>query len=357
MSYYEYNSYDKENIMDKEYTAKLNKICNLMTKRKWDYKDTSRASGVNLRTLESILNGDRILEPKQLDQMYEIIRDSKKSNLLKFEKPIVMTFYAYKGGIGKSSLAYNLAYSLAQMGYKILVIDADGQADTSSMLYSKFLSLGNKNLFEAMYHSHDLVKGGYVFSTDYDNLDVVVANMKMELMEATVALKTEPQRKQILELCFKTIIEENYYDMVIIDRDKNAGLVSGLFLEKTDFIIMPVLSQMLSVKSAPNTRSFIEACKERNSKLQILGMVWNLVDKRKNPRNTSAKDFYDGFDNLLFNTIIPVSADFESSQDYMMPLGVYKSNGEANKKIQEFTIEVLERIEKSLKERGDGLLV
>jgi|GEM_PF-2116401 len=343
--------------MDKAYTVKLGKIHNLMSKRKWDYKDTFRASGINMRTLEMVLNGDRILETDQLDQMYEIIRDSKKPNLLKLKKPIFMTFYAYKGGIGKSSLAYNLAYSLAQMGYKILVIDADGQADTSSMLKNNFLSLGNKNLFEAMYHSHDLVKGGYVFPTGYDNLDVVVANMKMELMEATVALKNEPQRKQILDSCFKTIIEENYYDMVIIDRDKNAGLVSGLFLEKTDFIIMPVLSQMLSLKSAPNTRSFIEACKERNPNLQILGMVWNLVDKRKNPRNTSAKDFYDGFDNLLFNTVIPVSAEFERSQDYMLPLGVYKSNGDAYRKIQDLSIEVLDRIEIKLKERGDGLIV
>lgn len=323
------------------------KIQRILNKRKWDAKEWHRAINLNQWILEGLMNDEFTIDEDMIKNIYEMTLESSKKKMLRFSKPVVISSWTHKGGTGKSTLAINLSHELSSRGYNVLAIDTDGQSDMTSVLFPDYLDYPDKNFYEAFVMHYDIKDGGYIFHTPYDNLDIIAGSGQLEDLENILAPMREEQRSSIFDMCLKKIMEENYYDFIIIDRDKGAGLFNKAILSKTDFVISPVECAMFSIKSIPPVIENINIIKKYNPSLELLGIVLNKVDLRKKVALAEAQALIEEIaPGMLFNTYIKNESNIEKSQKEHMPLGEYLKSSTANRQMIKLTDEILRCIKK-----------
>jgi len=331
-------------------------IQKILNKRNWDMKDWHRAAGLKQAFLETLMNADinsfDAEQIKTLNSVYELTVNAKKPSMLRFKKPIIIACWAYKGGIGKTTIAINLGFELARRGYNVLNIDTDGQSDMSSILKPNYLENPEVNFHNAFSLHQDFVEGNFICNTDYDNLDIIPGNGRSEDLENILSVLKDDQRQIVLNMCFKTIMLQNYYDFIIIDKDKSAGLFTSTLLSKADYVIPPIEPEQFSIKSIPTVIEHVNAAKKANSNLTILGLVLNKFDNRKKTAMAESIRLINKLaPNLLFETHIKCDSNIGNSQKSFIPLGVYNKSCSANKQMVDLTDEVLKRIKNNQNER------
>lgn len=319
-------------------------LIKLLSKKKMDVKEWHRAIDLNQWALEGLLNGTLNIEDEYFDIVYTMTKEAKKTKLLRFPSPVIIVVWSHKGGTGKSTLASNLAYSLAHRRYNVLGIDADSQSDMSSVLHPEYLNDPDKNFYEAFVLHADFWDNDYIFHTVYNNLDLIAGSGLSENLENTLAALEPRIRNKILEMCLRKIKENNYYDFIIIDMDKTAGLLNKAILAQADYVISPLECSIFSVKSVPPIVQQIEIVKEMNPRLDLLGIVYNKVDLRK--KNViESQQLVDGIlPGKALSNYLKNDANIENSQREHMPLGVYNRSSRANKQMEAITDEFLSRI-------------
>lgn len=335
--------------MEKElWRAEIKKV---LDKRKWDYKEWHRAIGVSQWKLETLMTGDNLeIDEEGLDQLYSMTKQAKKVKLLRFPMPVVIAVWTHKGGTGKSTTATNLSYELSRRGYNVLAIDTDSQADMTSVLYPDYLERPEINFYEAFVMHNDFKEDGYVISTDYDNLDIIPGSTKCENIENVLSALSDDIRYKIFEKCLRQIKKDNYYDFIVIDMDKTAGLMNKSILCQANYILSPIECGIFSIKSTPPILAQIEEVKKYNPKLELLGVLFNRVDLRKKRTVPESIEFMNkiapgaAFENFMKN-----DANIDNSQREHLPLGVYFKGSNANKQMMKFTNEFLKRVEERSK--------
>jgi len=145
---------------------------------------------------------------------------------------------------------------------------------------------------------------------------------------------------------------ENYYDFIIIDKDKSAGIFNSTLLSRADYVIAPIEPEQFSIKSIPTVIEHVTVAQKYNPHLEILGFVLNKFDNRKKTAMAEAIELISQLSsNLLFATHIKSDSNISNSQKSFIPLGVYNRSCSANKQMVELTNEVLTRIKNIQKER------
>ena len=132
-------------------------------------------------------------------------------------------------------------------------------------------------------------------------------------------------REQIFSNALKNLMEENYYDFILVDMDKNLGLFNTTILCGCDYIMIPCECEMYHLKGLYVMDVQIEKVKRYNERLKLLGVVFNKVDKRKR----SVED-----------------SNIGNSQFAGMPVMVYSRSCRASQELRGITDEMLDRIKK-----------
>lgn len=325
----------------------------LLTNRKWDMKDWRRATKFDQHAIENLLNTDTTGLPREnLEAIYEATKKAKLDRkMLRFKQPVIIAVWAHKGGTGKSTTVANLSYELSVMGYNVLVIDTDSQSDVSSVLYPQYLEYPETNFYEAFSMHDDFVEEGYVRNTDYSGLDIIPGSEKCEALEGTMCLMEERLRVKIWPKCLKKIREENYYDFILIDMDKTAGMMNKSIFEVADYVLSPIEPAIFSVKSLLAIITQVEQSRAADSKLKLLGVFYNKVDMRKKKAFAETMGLVDGVaDGQVLNTYIKSDANVENSQKEHLPLGFYNKSSTASKQTVELAEEILQRIGMDMEE-------
>ena len=135
-----------------------------------------------------------------------------------------------KGGVGKTTTAINLAYSLAVLENKVLLIDADPQANSTSHLgfEPKNIRLG---LYELMVQ--DLNTADAILDTKYDHLSILPANI--DLVGAEIEMIDLPNREKILARLLDKVRDN--FDFIIIDCSPSLGLITTNALGAADSVL------------------------------------------------------------------------------------------------------------------------
>lgn len=252
----------------------------------------------------------------------------------------VIAFANNKGGSGKTTSVANTGYSLACMGKKVLLVDADMQLNLSLSFFDEEKVLefasGEKNLYKGIIKEDDL--GDYIFSTPYDNLDLIPSSTLMSSME--YELFTKWQREFKLKNGLKKIKEAGVYDYILIDAPPTLGGWVMNILVASDYVVMPVEASPWGLFGVANMFEFLEDVTKINDSLKLLGILVTKVDVRKNYYHQTIDTLKNTPDVHVFDSVIRIDAEIEWAQDNSKPVLAHKHSSRSGGEYMEFAKEV-----------------
>ncbi len=247
-----------------------------------------------------------------------------------------------KGGSGKTTTVTNLGAALQRLGKKVLLIDADPQANLSQSLGiadEPELNLYSEIKKEITGEGSDIKKAIFEIRPGFS-----IVPASIELADAEMELVSVYSREQVLNWILKPV--EKDYDFIFIDCPHSIGMLTVNALVASDLVLIPLQAEFLPLKGVQSfMRLFYSIKKRLNPKISLLGFTLTKFDERKTMNRDVQHQLETQFGKEVFKTHIRNNIQLAKAQEAGTDIFSFDKNSHGAEDYQKLAEELIEKLE------------
>jgi chromosome partitioning protein len=242
-----------------------------------------------------------------------------------------------KGGVGKTTTAVNLGAALGVLEKKVLLIDADPQANATSGLGVDVDSV-KYGTYQLLEHSISLEDA--IVSTHSPNLDLIHSHI--DLVASEIELVDKASREYMLKKALKESIGQ--YDYILLDCAPSLGLITLNSLVAADAVIIPIQCEYFALEGLGKLLNTIKSVQKlHNKNLDIEGLLLTMYDTRLRLSNQVVEEVKKHFGRMVFKTIIQRNIRLSEAPSFGEDIISYDASSRGAKSYLSLGTEIIKR--------------